>query len=76
MTKIQKIQNRCIRLALGIVPDPMTYRQVSNSAIHQMTNIETIEQFSDRIAINFYEKMIDHENMNIRNLYLDINYTA
>lgn len=65
--KIQIIQNKCIRMALNLRPDPITYRQVTNQLIHEITGMETIKQFASRLTYKIYDVMKNHENQLMRN---------
>ena len=62
LKKIQAFQNKCLRLALGLRPDPMTHRQVRNEVVHQIAGIPTIEEFMNRLKNKFYWKSTSHPN--------------
>ena len=49
-------------MALHLRPDPLTYRQLPTSAIHQLASIEPIQDFIFRLTYNEFIKMSVHEN--------------
>lgn len=62
LKRIQVFQNKYLRPALGLRPDPITYRQVNTTRLHEMANIELIVEFATRLTYLFYMKMINHPN--------------
>lgn len=66
--KIQIAQNKALRAIRNLRPHPITYRQVTNDAIHEMTEIETILEYTNRITLVFYQRMVNHANPLVKSL--------
>lgn len=69
MSRIQTYQNKCIRTALNLRPNTITFRQVPTSMIHAMAKVPTIQQFAKHIMQRFNNNTMQHENDLIASLY-------
>lgn len=66
MTKIQRLQNKCLRLVLN----KEWYTTINE--LHELTGIERIETFIKRLSINFYTNQIKNSDLT-KNMILDRN---
>lgn len=57
MLKLQRIQNKCLRLALN----KDRYKTIRE--LHEQSGLETIDQFTKRISTNFYKKHIRNSEL-------------
>lgn len=60
--KLQIFQNKCLRLALNLRPNPVNHRQVPNTIIHVMANVPPLEIFKQKLKENFFTKAAQHSN--------------
>lgn len=66
LSRVQIFQNRALRSIMDLRPHPVTYRQVTNVVLHDMTDIETIDDFSKRLTLGFFDGMLEHDNPHVR----------
>lgn len=66
MTKIQRLQNKCLRLVLN----KEWYTTINE--LHELAGIERIETFIKRLSIHFYTNQIKNSDL-IKNMILDRN---
>lgn len=66
MTKIQRIQNKCLRLVLN----KEWYTTINE--LHELSGLERIETFIKRLSRNFYAKQIKNSELT-KNIILDRN---
>lgn len=64
--KIQRIQNKCIRLALS------KDRYTTIKELHELSGLETIDRYVSRMATKFYQKRIKNSVLT-RNMILNEN---
>ena len=67
--RIQTYQNKIIRMCMNLRPDPISFRQVRNTTIHQICNIPTIVEFYKRIKNKFIEGCKNHNNETIKSFF-------
>lgn len=68
LRRVQVYQNKSLRRIRNLRPHPITYRQVSNETVHEMSNVEAISDFAKRTTLIFFERMRNHANALIRSL--------
>lgn len=66
--KLQIIQNKNLRMALDLRPDPISYKQVKTEVVHEMAKVPMLKEFIYKLCKNTYLKMVGHENKIIANL--------
>lgn len=66
--RIQIEQNKYMRRALNLRPDPVTFRQVTNARLHEIASMETVSQYAKRLILNCYVRMRNHSNPLIQEL--------
>lgn len=67
--KLQSLQNKCLRIALNLKPNPMNFKQVKNEIIHDITRTQTIKEFTNKLSGNFVANCENHMNPIIRSLF-------
>lgn len=66
--KLQVFQNMCLRLALGLRPDPVTHRQVTNVEVHRMAAVPWLSEFAKKLRKNFIKNASMSDNRLISSL--------
>ena len=67
--RIQTYQNKIIRMCMNLRPDPISFRQVRNTTIHQICNISTVIEFYERIKDKSIEGCKNHRNETIKSFF-------
>lgn len=67
-SKLQIFQNKFLRLAMRLRPDPVSHRQVRNVDVHQMANTPPLIVFKSTLDHKLETNIINHENELIREL--------
>jgi Reverse transcriptase (RNA-dependent DNA polymerase)/Endonuclease-reverse transcriptase len=78
LNKLQVIQNKNLRMAYNLQPDPFTHKHImSNNDLHKYKkSIPTIKQFAKSLSIKTFEKMKFSENSLIKEMsQIDISNT-
>jgi len=66
LKKLQVAQNKFIRMALDLRPDPETYKQITTENIHRSSKIVKINEFIYKIGQKTFLKTQSHNNKLIR----------
>lgn len=60
--KLQVIQNKNLRMALDLRPDPITYKQVKTEVVHEMAKVPMLKPFIFNLSKNTHKNMLNHKN--------------
>ena len=66
--KLESFQCQTLRMILGLRPDPISFRQVTNSTLIQSVDLPRIREFAKNLSRRLFDSMVDHENPLIRRL--------